>query len=352
MVLLPDESIVQDGKILHFSLSKFTRDIVDGDCCFICGAERGSKPFNDEHVIPQWILKRYDLYNRQIVLPNGASLKYHQNTVPCCQECNSNLGEAFEVPMSKATSGGLATFNEFLRNGGHWTCFLWLNLLFFKQHYKDRLLREELDRRNQDSRSIAETRYEAHHFHHIHSVIRSGYTGSVLNKELMGSLFVLPAYDQNPCIQLFDYKDYYLSQSAMVRLGDVAIMGVLCDSCCVMSAAGEEVIRKVQGPLSDMQLREILAFISYADILLENRPQYFTQYIESKCHLLAELPESVSFSKYEPEHYGHLLSAALDEFEKIVSPELWENVRSGRWTFLKNADGSFNDAHMKLAPPQ
>lgn len=347
MVISPDGSAFHDGKFVHYSVKRFTDEIIDGDCCFICGLTRGAKPFNDEHVIPQWILKRYDLYNRQIVLPNGTPLKYHLNTIPCCSECNSKLGKAFEVPMSKATAGGLAGVNKFLKSGGYWTCFVWLNLLFFKQHHKDRLLREELDKRKQETRSIAECRYEPHHFHHIHSLIRSGYTGSVLNKGLLGSMFILPAFDNNPGIELFDYKDYYLSQSVMVRLGDVAIIGLLCDSCGVMSTIGNEVIKKVAGPLSDIQLREIFAYVSYADVRLENRPSFYTQFVDGKFHLSADVPHYASLGEFHAEKYGYMLSESVDEIlGRHASPELRGNVRNGVWTFLQNADGSFNDAHM------
>ena len=46
------------GEIVFFGLKHFLDDIVKGDCCFICGAKPGSKQFNDEHIIPDWILRK------------------------------------------------------------------------------------------------------------------------------------------------------------------------------------------------------------------------------------------------------------------------------------------------------
>jgi hypothetical protein len=51
-------------------------DICDGNACFICGAAPGSKKFNNEHVIPRWDLKRYDLFAKEITLPNGSLQRY------------------------------------------------------------------------------------------------------------------------------------------------------------------------------------------------------------------------------------------------------------------------------------
>ena len=70
-----DGSIVgEDGKILFFSLKRFRRDIVEGNCCFICGISPAKTQFNDEHVIPDWILKEFSLHNKLVTLPNSSGL--------------------------------------------------------------------------------------------------------------------------------------------------------------------------------------------------------------------------------------------------------------------------------------
>ncbi len=59
------------GKVILFSITRFVRDICQGDCCFICGAKSRSKEFNDEHILPEWLLRRFNLFGRFITLPNG-----------------------------------------------------------------------------------------------------------------------------------------------------------------------------------------------------------------------------------------------------------------------------------------
>jgi hypothetical protein len=46
----PDGSIIDEtGKVLFFSTNRFIDDICLGDCCFICGAKPGQKPFNNDN---------------------------------------------------------------------------------------------------------------------------------------------------------------------------------------------------------------------------------------------------------------------------------------------------------------
>lgn len=89
-----------EGKILFFGLEHFLADIAKGSCCFICGAYPESKEFNDEHIIPDWILRKFNLHSKFITLPNGAKIKYGQYTVPCCVNCNKELGKVYEEPIS------------------------------------------------------------------------------------------------------------------------------------------------------------------------------------------------------------------------------------------------------------
>src|SRR5580765_2174421 len=94
------------GRVIFFSMERFMRDIVEGDCCFICGANPSQVPFNNEHVLPRWLLKRYALFDQTIGLPNGLKFKYSEYKVSCCQSCNSRMGEVIEQPVRDIIAGG------------------------------------------------------------------------------------------------------------------------------------------------------------------------------------------------------------------------------------------------------
>ena len=94
-----------DGEIIHFGGKRFQRDIVEGDCCFMCGAAQDSVPFNDEHVLPDWLLREFGLHDKSLTLPNAATTQYSRLRIPCCVTCNSQLGRTVEQPISALLKG-------------------------------------------------------------------------------------------------------------------------------------------------------------------------------------------------------------------------------------------------------
>jgi hypothetical protein len=121
-----DDSVLDDaGKVIYFSLERFVRDIALGDCCFVCCASPADVPFNNEHVIPEWILRRFALFDRFLTLPNGASTRYDRYTVPCCVACNDLMGRAIEQPTSALTEGGYDAVQAWCEQHGESICLGW-----------------------------------------------------------------------------------------------------------------------------------------------------------------------------------------------------------------------------------
>jgi hypothetical protein len=115
----PDQSVLdRDGRVIFFSVERFISEIANGDCCFICGAQRGSVPFNDEHVVPNWILRRFELHVRRVEIPNHTDFRYAGLTVPCCITCNAEMGVVFENPMSALFAGGFDAVSRNLKEHG------------------------------------------------------------------------------------------------------------------------------------------------------------------------------------------------------------------------------------------
>src|ERR1700723_3777613 len=103
----PDGSFVDEsGKVLFFSCERFVREICEGDCCFVCGAHPTDKPFNNEHVLPNWLLRRYELHRSSITLPNDTLFRYDQYTIPCCADCNALMGREVEEPIRQLLEQG------------------------------------------------------------------------------------------------------------------------------------------------------------------------------------------------------------------------------------------------------
>jgi hypothetical protein len=99
-------------------LDRFKREIVEGISCFICGCSPEGKDFNHEHVIPDWVLREFELQNDQISLPNSSGFKYSKYKIPCCVSCNALLGKSFETQISKLLKGGYESACNHLKRHG------------------------------------------------------------------------------------------------------------------------------------------------------------------------------------------------------------------------------------------
>jgi hypothetical protein len=204
---IADGSVVdENGKIVFFSGDRFVEDIVDGDRCFICGIDPSAAEFNREHVLPEWILRKYDLYASEIGLPNKAGYTYGRYTIPCCKPCNSRMAELFETPISKLVSEGYQAVRAALQRGaGNWL-FVWLALIYLKTHLKDRELRYHLDARK-GIESMSDL-YAWEELHHIHCMARAFSTDVFIDSNVYGSLLVLPS-KTGTLVGDFDYADLH-----------------------------------------------------------------------------------------------------------------------------------------------
>lgn len=346
-----DGSVEDDeGSVLFFSMERFVSDICEGDCCFMCGASPKEKEFNEEHVIPKWILRKLDIYKLSITLPNDVKVRYDQYTVPCCKECNSFLGDEIEEEIRAAVDGGLDTVNAYILKNGPWKIFLWLSLIFFKTHLKDSYLRKHLDTRKGVEPISSD--YDWGLLHHIHCMIRAIQTGISISNECFGTTFVLPA-KMAEHLDTYDYRDVYAANSILLRINDIAFVAVLDDSCAAFNFFSDH-FKRLNGPLSPIQLREVLSHLTLLNYKLKHRPSYHTKLDASsgEVYIAAELPESMELEEHTRDELGEILYANVFEYvDKIPNPDInftKENILSGSYHFLFDENGEFISNSMDL----
>jgi hypothetical protein len=345
MIVTPDKSIVgQGGKFLFFSLRRFVMDICEGNCCFICGRDYDEAEFNDEHILPNWILRKHNLHSKQITLPNRATRLYGTYKIPCCQPCNSLMAAEFETPISELVAQGYSAVVDYVREGGYWKIFQWLNLIFLKTHLKDRSFSFELDVRR-GAEKISD-KFSWADLHHIHCIARSFHTGATINPKALGSFFLLPvkAFDGD---EEFDFRDLTFAQTMLLRLGEIAFIVVLNDSCAAWNILRES-LNRIEGPLSLLQLREFMALAASFNVRLKERPVFYTSTNSpgSDLEITADLPPSLEFEPYEPSEFGKLLYFNVEDIVPAFSrmqdiEQIKEHIRGGRWTFLFDKEGNF-----------
>jgi hypothetical protein len=331
------------GKVLYFGMNRFVSDICDGDHCFLCGASPETKVFNDEHIIPKWVLRKLNIYKEKITLPNKAKIPYERYVVPCCEECNSFLGEKVECDIQSAFENGYESLNEYIIKNGSKKLFLWIALIFFKTHLKDSYLRKHLDKRN-GSESIASD-YDWSFMHHVHCLVRTLKTGVEFDNRCFGSMIILPAKSSSKCPQ-FDYCDTYASNTLMLRIGDVAIVSVLDDSCA-SSYFFKPYCEKITGACSPIQLREVLAHLTLINNKLKYRPRFFTKFdrFTQKVSISTELPDVVELNEFTNKEFGEVLyNKVHDYIGKVTSLDgnfTEHNVKNGNYRFILGLDGEF-----------
>ena len=333
------------GRVLHFGIQRFVDDIVLGGRCFVCGVSRDAAPFNDEHVIPKWLLRRHDLYDRRVGVPNGASVPYRSYTVPCCQSCNSALGEKVEDSLSALIDGGFDRVAERLQEPNDPAAiFGWLALLFVKTHLKDLMLRWHLDHRA-GKVTIGEA-YDWESLHHVHCVARAFYSGASVDRSVIGTLLLCRAcLGETP--EAFDYADLYHAKTVLLRTGDICIIAVLNDSW----GAGRIVkpdLEKLDGALSILQLRELMARLAVVNMHLRERPSYYSEPCGNGTAIRASLPSELAIDPVPDEVFGALMErCCADVVRDVNAPdaaEVCEHLKAGRWSFLFDASGKFTPA--------
>lgn len=343
-----DGTVVDEtGKVIWFSCQRFVADICEGECCFICGAAPGTKPFNAEHVLPDWLLAFFNLHSGQIGLGNGAKYLYGKLTLPCCAECNSLMGERIEDPISEVVKAGTDATLDFIAKGGFPQFYIWMGLIFLKLHLKDRAFRYHLDTRKGDEKISDFHVWED--LHHLHSVVRCFVNGAVVDREAVGSFLTLPVRkDASP--DRFDFADISPGQALMLRLDDMAYFAVFNDSGGALNGYQSHLQRIAGGPISEPQAREVLVELAFVNLQTKERPKFMSAIDRAQQTYRIVAARPPHFEMVEPLDLplrGELLQHALGDFLKGTtfngsSPEeVREAIRAGHFSVLFDNEGRF-----------
>lgn len=122
-----------DGSEIELSETVFDRMDLTDEACFLCGTRLGADQ-TLEHVFPRWLQHRHDLWNQELTLLNGTSIRYSQITIPCCATCNNTNLSALENRIRTAVEAG---YHESAKLSSH-DLFQWIGKIFYG------ILRKEL----------------------------------------------------------------------------------------------------------------------------------------------------------------------------------------------------------------
>ncbi|MCI5145470.1 MAG: hypothetical protein D3923_08035 [Candidatus Electrothrix sp. AR3] len=327
--------VSHDEKILFFPIEFFKEFICSGERCFICGKLLNKVESNAEHILPNWLLKKFNLHNQKITLTNGTKFKYSHYKIPCCIECNSFLGANVESPIQKLLSSGYEGVSHYIQKNGTDLIIVWLSLIFFKTHFKDLSLRMTLDRSKCDDTMVGDE-YDWESIHHIYSLARSIYVNAQIDKSAFSSLFILPIDTFGN--EHFDYCDLYPTKSILLQYNDIALIANLNDGCAAL-AVFEDEFKRIKFPISGFQVREFFARVSYINTLLESETKFVTQINSANPSgiIKGHPPSEIICKDGNPSEFGlffyALIKEILDNITEIDS-EKHQLIKEGKWTFL------------------
>ncbi|OGN51653.1 MAG: hypothetical protein A2352_01695 [Caulobacterales bacterium RIFOXYB1_FULL_67_16] len=243
-------------------------------------------------------------------------------------------------------AGDYASVAGRLDDSGRELLFVWLNLLFLKVHLKDRRVRVHRDPRVGDEK-IGDF-YDWTDLHHVHAVARCSYTGAKLSPGVVGSLQVFEI-EGALTGDAYDYLDFTFDQTVILRLGKVGIVATLNDSTAAERAWSHR-LKLIDGPLTELQLREVGAMFALANRDLVYRPSFSTVAVEGKWVLIQAHRPPLELPDMDPRAFGEALLFAVRNFvssraievdgtrdpEKVAAA-----IATGHVRFLTDADGNF-----------
>lgn len=292
--------------------------------CFLCGHSIATGNYTEEHVVPAWAQRRYELWDQQITLLNGTGFYYRNLTVPCCDECNGTHLKPLEDSLAKTVDVGVQAVRELDQK----LIFLWLGKIFYGILFKElQLLADRADPKAGNILTPAEIdQYRMHRFF----LQQAGDRVRLLNF-VPGSVFVLPMQDLPSRRMEWDLIDNVDTMFIGVRVGKIGFLAALADGGAQqLTDSIFEDIRDM--PLHPLQFRELCAYVSYTSTLATRTPKYII--MGDKPHSVLQMPLGglsckPLFEGWDYEIFGRFLSFYTGRpFEQIYYPpdRIWTCV--------------------------
>ncbi len=340
--------IGDDGKIFLFSIERFKRNIVFGNCCFICGVKITEENRSQEHVLPNWILRKFNLHDKNITLPNLSTFRYSQYVIPCCETCNGLMAETFEAKIAPTINGGLEKFAELVQEDGFRLIYNWMALIFLKTHLKDAQLRENLDQRAGDE-TLGKQAYDYEALHHVHCLARSFYTEAIWDNYVNGSLYIGPAKSIDGT-ESFDFADNFIGKTTLLRMNDICILAVFNDGGAVMQFMTPNYIEKFTNGLTPIQIREFFTRFTHCNLSIKTHP-IFQSIIdgENGYKIIANVPSEIQFYEFNHVVFGELMWNYCREFITASGKPLAETeaeIKRGIFSYILDEKQNFNTKSM------
>jgi len=305
------------------------------DGCFLCGSRLTPQSGTEEHVFPRWLLRKFNLWDAELNLLNGTSIRYPRLRIPCCRTCNGNYLGPLEQRIRTASEAGIQAFDSLDR--AH--VYQWLLKMFYGIMFKEMFLL--VDRKDPLSGAIVLPDF-FEDFHTSHAMLQSIRFQTEWTPNPPWSIFTFECHAYPEPGRNFDFYDSFVSMAVAVRMGPIGVIACLQDNNS-QEQLYADYFRKFQSfPLHPIQFTELVCRVLYMQSRQNRVPKYMTRLpdaINPTMQVislpLGGLSSKPVYDEWQQEQYAHVLAQFTGiPFEILFAPP--DQVIS----WLYNQDGS------------
>lgn len=240
------------------------------DRCFLCGSGLTPRSGTEEHVFPRWLQRKFNLWNAELNLLNGTSIRYRQLRIPCCRTCNGNYLSPLEQRIRTALGAGVEAFGRLDRA----QVYQWLLKMFYGIMFKEMFLL--LDRKDALSGPIMPRDF-FEDFRTSHGMLQSIRFQTEWLPNPPWSIFTFECHTYPELERNFDFYDSFVSMAVALRMGDTGVIACLQDNNS-QEQLYADYFRKFQSfPFHPIQFTELMSKVFYMQSRQNRVPKYITR---------------------------------------------------------------------------
>jgi hypothetical protein len=313
----------------------FERHDFSINTCFLCGLQLDVSNRSDEHVFPQWLLRRFDLHNRQLNLLNGTGIPYRQLTIPCCRTCNNNHLSVIEQEVRSVIEG-----RNPLEKLDEKTLYLWTSKILYGLLYREVLL--PLDRASRSAGSIVSVE-EMRRYGVLHVFLQAARLKidfQCRHAPFPASVFAFKVQEPKTLAAQFDFKDNIQFPALYMRLGSVGILAAF-DAGAQAYEWGELYRKYRRYRLHPLQLEELGAAMFCKASLFDRVPKLIVSGDKHGGYQITVMPlAGLSTKPVFQEWNGAVFAEFLSAFTGIPVTHLTPDGGRRVMTFMKGEGSS------------
>jgi len=289
----------------------------DYNHCFLCGSQLSDDKKTVEHIFPKWLLKKHNLWNQTLSLPNKSLIKYRQLVIPCCTACNNEYLSGIENKVKSAFANGIGE----VRGLEPTVLYQWFSKIFYGLMFKNLSLKAS-QHVNNDEKILNSDFLINHRF--LFDCMQSIRLPICLDKN-HSSLFIFEVHKDlySKTVGDFFYFDDLNYSTIILQSENIGIV------CCIGEhKAIEHKLEKYLDPffsiiLHPFQFRQLMADIYYNRRLLRTG----TSGLFTDNEIITLTPLSDLYDEYSQFEYAKCLYFFLKnnnpcfEFESLYSKE-------------------------------